>query len=229
LVLAASLLLAHTSSGCSSSSDGSNAGSGGSGGSGGKATAGTGGKATAGAGAAGMCPSNAGGPVTSPDGPDKHCTGSSGELKQATNESACKPPADAGEPSGNDDAGTQEQAPILYGSEADDDDCKYHLKWTASCIAQNRDVTFNLTVTKKADGTPLTKAPPDLEVYLSDTHPAPNTNQKPVETAPGVYTAGPIKFDASGKWIVRFHLREECVDLTPDSPHGHAAFYVDVP
>jgi hypothetical protein len=185
--------------------------------------------------AGGMCSAKAGGPVSGDK--DTHCIDSSGkQIKQATHESACEPPADAGQShtdtgdAGDAGAAVDEGYPDThYGSEGDDDDCKYHVTWTASCIEQNKNVTFNLTVTKLADNKPLTGADPDLEVLLSDTHPAPNTVQKPKETSPGVYTAGPIKFDAKGKWTVRFHLREECVDLTPESPHGHIAFYVNVP
>ena len=51
---------------------------------------------------------------------------------------------------------------------------------------------------------------------------------KATETSPGTYTYGPIRFDASGKWTVRFHLYEDCVD-GDTSPHGHAAFFVTVP
>lgn len=52
------------------------------------------------------------------------------------------------------------------------------------------------------------------------------------ETAPGsgVYQIGPAAFfDESGLWYVRFHFNGNCCDALPDSPHGHAAFYVTVP
>jgi len=160
---------------------------------------------------------------------DMHCIDSSGaEIKQPTSEAACNN-LDAGPSAAGDDGGAEEMAATLYNSEGDDDDCKYHLKWTVSCVEENKDVTFNVTVTKKADGKPLTGGDPDLEVFLSDTHVAPNTKQTPKETSPGVYTAGPIRFDAPGKWSVRFHLRETCADIDPESPHGHAAFFVNVP
>jgi hypothetical protein len=45
----------------------------------------------------------------------------------------------------------------------------------------------------------------------------------------GVYEVGPITFDQSGTWVVRFHIFEDCSDAPADSPHGHAAFYLDVP
>ena len=49
------------------------------------------------------------------------------------------------------------------------------------------------------------------------------------EIAPGTYVVGPIVFPRSGRWVFRFHFDENCLDLAPDSPHGHAAFWVDVP
>jgi hypothetical protein len=45
----------------------------------------------------------------------------------------------------------------------------------------------------------------------------------------GKYVMKPIKFDASGRWVVRFHFYESCDDILPDSPHGHVAFNYDVP
>lgn len=53
------------------------------------------------------------------------------------------------------------------------------------------------------------------------------------ETPPGsgVYRIGPETFfDVSGLWYVRFHFNENCCDgANADSPHGHAAYYVNVP
>jgi hypothetical protein len=48
------------------------------------------------------------------------------------------------------------------------------------------------------------------------------------ETKPGVFEVGPIAFDKSGRWAVRLHFYEECVH-SETSPHGRAAFFVDVP
>jgi hypothetical protein len=45
----------------------------------------------------------------------------------------------------------------------------------------------------------------------------------------GAYTIGPVVFDQPGLWTIRFHLHENCADLLPDSPHGHAAYYINVP
>ena len=128
----------------------------------------------------------------------------------------------------------------MDGSEGNDDDCKYHVSWTSTPIAENQDVSFTVTANYLADGMPssaCTNCPVTglntqnfyAEVYLNDTHPAPPTNEVVTPGAAGTYTIGPIQFDAPGKWTVRFHLFELCSDVTDDSPHGHAAFYVDVP
>jgi hypothetical protein len=115
-----------------------------------------------------------------------------------------------------------------FNAEADDDDCKYRVKWTSSAVAQGRDVSFEVTLTAKDGGGPVRGAPVRLEVFLNDTHPAPNTSQTSSEKSPGVYAAGPIRFDQPGRWTVRFHFNEQCAD-TAESPHGHVAFFVQVP
>ena len=66
--------------------------------------------------------------------------------------------------------------------------------------------------------------PADLTVLASP----PPRNPSP-EIAPGVYKVGPIQFSRAGIWQVRFHLFEECSDDPDDSPHGHAAFFIQVP
>ena len=148
---------------------------------------------------------------------DTHC----GTNSQAVNQSACV--------ATGADAGTIDYGDTRYNAEADDDDCKYHVKFTSSDIRQNEDVSFNTTVTKKAANAPATATPVDLEVFLNDTHPGPNTNQHSTETSPGNYNVGPVRFDTPGRWTVRFHLHEDCADEAPDSPHGHVAFFIDVP
>ena len=59
-------------------------------------------------------------------------------------------------------------------------------------------------------------------------HPGPNSGVKLAEGPPGTYT-GNIQFDQAGQWTVRFHFNEDCADLLPDSPHGHAAYHFTVP
>ena len=89
-------------------------------------------------------------------------------------------------------------------------------------------VTLTVTAITTLDGTALAGAQASAEIFLSNTHPAPNSNVKSVEGPAGVYTIGPVRFDMAGNWTVRFHLFEDCHD-TDDSPHGHIAFFVEVP
>jgi hypothetical protein len=179
------------------------------------------------------CSKATGGPVTGDA--DMHCVGM---PAQPTSQNDCHltAPADAGPAPA--DAGS-DYGLTMFDSEGDDDDCKYHVKWTATAISEGTNVTFTVVATNKTDGSPLTGTTPTTgvgvganvyaEVYLDDTHPAPNTVQSSDETVPGTYAVGPIQFDAPGKWTVRFHFFEDCSDIADDSPHGHAAFYVDVP
>jgi hypothetical protein len=165
---------------------------------------------------------------------DLHCDPASGGTVQVVTAASCQPgmPMDM-------DGGTMMDMdggmPVegahdpRFNSEGDDDDCKYHVTWTASSVCAGADVTFNVAVTRKADGQPATGAAPHAEVLLSDTHPGPNTDQQAIETSPGTYQVGPVRFDASGTWTARFHLYEDCADTLPDSPHGHVAFRVNVP
>ena len=82
---------------------------------------------------------------------------------------------------------------------------------------------------KAGGGGPATGANVDIEAFLSDTHPAPNSGVHTTEGPPGTYHIGPVRFDAKGRWTVRFHLHEDCADEAADSPHGHVAFFLDVP
>jgi hypothetical protein len=167
--------------------------------------------------------------------PDVHC----GTKSQVTSAAACHPAMGTGGGSTGTSTGTStgagggaaasEYGPTLPNASGDDDDCKYHLVWTASDVYQNTDVTFTVVATTKADSKPLVAGELDAEAFLNDTHPAPNSGQKVVETSPGKYTIGPVRFDAPGKWTVRFHIHEDCSDLSEDSPHGHVAFFVNVP
>jgi hypothetical protein len=169
-----------------------------------------------------------GGPAQGPA--DTHCTApDGGKIVVVPSQAACHP--DAGtQGSGDSDGGTDQSdyGPTHYSTEADDDDCKYHVSYTSTPIYENYDVKFTVTATYLDDGKPLTGAYPFAEVFLNDKHPAPPTNQNYREVEPGVYHVGPVRFDAPGKWTVRFHFFEACVDLEDDSPHGHAAFYIQV-
>jgi len=170
----------------------------------------------------------AGGPVTGAD--DTHCAG----KKQQTNDTACHPSLDAGVDDATSDAapdvgGTSEYGPTLFNAQGFDDDCKYQVSWTSDPIYRDTNVTFHLSAMKTFDGVWACGANPYVEAFLDETHPAPNSDPHTSEVGTGKYDIGPIRFDAPGRWTVRFHLYGDCSDLTPDSPHGHAAFFVQVP
>ena len=178
------------------------------------------------------CTSNgtSGGPVAGQA--DNHCfllpdggTPGGPLSAQPTHESACHPTnVDGGGPSG------PVYGPTMFNASGNDDDCKSQVGYWSTPVQQGKDVTFTVSAIHTTDGTALTSAAPYAEVFLNDHHPAPNSNVAMTETPDaGVYAIGPVRFDAPGQWTVRFHFRADCDDLTPDSPHGHAAFYVQVP
>jgi hypothetical protein len=161
-----------------------------------------------------------GGPVSG--AADTHCTGDGGKITQETHQAACMEKPDGG-------MADTVYPPTHYNAESDDDDCKYHVKWTSAGVYKNYPATFTVTLTRTVDGKVANGADTQIEAFLDDTHPAPNADTKTTETSPGIYTIGPVMFDKSGRWTVRFHFYEECYDYAEDSPHGHAAFFVDVP
>jgi len=148
---------------------------------------------------------------------------------------------DAGGDGGdNGECGESGYADTNYGTSAADDDCKYDVSWTSTPICGSAsNVYFTVTVKKRtgADGgaslsdePPLTGASVSAEVYADDCATiAINSHQTTVEQGNGVYKVGPIEFKTSGKWVVRFHFNECCSDDPVDSPHGHAAFWINVP
>jgi hypothetical protein len=135
---------------------------------------------------------------------------------------------DAAAPEEDGGAPTSDYGDTMFNAEGNDDDCKYHVKWTSTAIRQGTGVTFTVTLTKLADMTPATGAGVRAEVYLTETHPA-APPPAATESAGGNYKVGPITFDSPGDWTVRFHFYEQCNDAPEDSPHGHAAFFVHVP
>lgn len=188
----------------------------------------------------------AGGPVTGAS--DGHCAGTTVTVEPATCSGAPSPdgaggasdsaPESAGGASDCTQTHDAEYGDTLFDSDGDDDDCKYHAAWSSTPIRLNQPVTFTITAMNKASGAalepladgvvPLTR----LDVYEpcdpNRRGPTQNLSAKISETMPGVFTAGPIKFDQPGRWVVRFHWYEQCVD-GEHSPHGHIAFFVDVP
>lgn len=162
---------------------------------------------------------------------DTHCAG---KPIVVASQAACHPAeTDAGHErdAGEADAGAPpaaEYGATLFGSEGDDDECKYHVKWTSTAVTKGADVTFAIVATNRKDSSPVAAATPYAEIFLTETHPGPNTAVKTTETSPGNYTIGPVRFDAAGKWTVRFHFAADCAD-GEESPHGHVAFFVNVP
>lgn len=191
-------------------------------------------------------PGAVGGPVTGPA--DDHCEG---QAPVQVDRAACNTPETEGEggASGADDATSEggsdcnqtrddEYGPTLPNAEGDDDDCKYHASWQATPIRLNEDVTFTLTTFDLTSGLGLEaledgKLPLSrIEVYQpcepTRRGPAQNSKAHFEEISSGVYSIGPLRFDQSGRWVVRFHLYEQCID-GEGSPHGHIAFFIDVP
>jgi hypothetical protein len=176
---------------------------------------------------------------------DNHCMLDAGGTATTVDPSACTPP----------DANVDGGSGCPYGAtnfnlEANDDDCKYHVKWSSTPIcegdgsAASPGVRFAVTATYLVGGAALTGANTMAEVFVTTpgdqdsamycdnatTHPGPQPGLVPLAedtTHPGTYS-GLIQFDQPGAWTVRFHFHEECYDV-PSSPHGHAAFHITVP
>ena len=179
-----------------------------------------------------------------------HCDSPTGPTVQVVDPAACTGPlpgSDAGTGDGGvagDDGGPAPDAgdigncgdpgygPTMFGQSGADDDCKYDMTWTSTPICEGQPVYFTVTATTRtSDHSPVTGANPRPDVVLDCTHPIPNSPKAAdpsPETSPGTYTVGPVAFDKPGRWVFRFHFFETCNDVAA-SPHGHAAFYVDVP
>jgi hypothetical protein len=196
----------------------------------------------------GTCTGTTGGAVVGPE--DHHCALSDGgQIIQPTTAAGCTssmlppgsdggPGPDAGDPCPGD---MNAYGAVMYNTWGSDDDCKYDVSWQSTPICLNQPAYFTVTATKRTDGTPLTGVEtggqfvptnPRPDVVLACSHPIPNTptprNPSP-EVSPGTFVVGPIVFDQPGDWVFRFHFNEECLDIANDSPHGHAAFHINVP
>jgi hypothetical protein len=125
-----------------------------------------------------------------------------------------------------------EEHAVLFGREGDDDECKYRVRFENTCIAVNEPVTFTLSLTRLFDDAPGSgTVPRNPEIFLADddTHISPSNDISATEGPSGTYDIGPVIFDRSGRWVVRFHYFDNCSELPEDSPHSHVAFYIDVP
>lgn len=174
---------------------------------------------------------------------DTHCAGSAPVVVSIAACSGVGPGDDGGAPPFDGDAGAANRyGPPMYNDFGADDACKYTVRFTDSpAVAVGRPMSFDLAIASLADGGPVTGATESqghgvwVEGFLLDdqTHPLPNTSPSMAATetpaASGTYAISPVVFDASGRWVLRFHIFEICSDRLPDSPHGHASFYFDVP
>lgn len=181
-----------------------------------------------------------GGPVSG--SPDTHCKG---VTPQVVDKASCNATGDAGAPTAPTGPCGEggDYGITMHGTEGDDDDCKYHVSYTSTPICKDDGVYFTVKANYLTGSKgPLTGACTLAELCqnVPDTPgggtPGPTIDSRPpsgkqqvVEGPPGTYTIGPVQFDASGEWTVRFHFNEICCDVAADSPHGHAAFLVDVP
>lgn len=169
--------------------------------------------------------------------PASHCIDDAGmQISEAIGECATgslEPSVDGAEPIEDEEHEHEEEEEhaILTGREADDDECKYHVRFENTCVAVNQPVTFTLSLTRLFDNAPGTgTVPSNPEIYMeSDGHISPSNGITATERAPGTYEIGPVIFDAPGRWVVRFHYFDNCTELPADSPHSHVAFYIDVP
>jgi len=135
---------------------------------------------------------------------------------------------------GSDVSANADYGPTQYGNSGADDDCKYHVAWSSTPICENAGVTFTVTVLNLETGAAATGLEPFVEAFKGTTHASPNgpcacNTSTAVEGSGGVYTIGPVFFDEPGTWTVRFHFDHDCTDFSDSSPHGHAAYFVDVP
>lgn len=162
---------------------------------------------------------------------DDHCIDASG-AQIANLIGACSTSAGEEGEDHEHEEGEEEEHPVLFGREADDDNCKYHVRFENSCIAVNLPVTFTLSLTRLFDGAPgAGTVPSNPEIFLADDlgHISPSNDITATEGPSGTYAIGPVVFDRSGRWVVRFHYFDNCREAPPDSPHSHVAFYIDVP
>jgi hypothetical protein len=180
---------------------------------------------------AGCGSSSPSGPVGGdvPDAGDQHCIVNGVMTMQTVG--MCLPLGQGADAGADGGVPTIDYGPPLYNNVGYDDDCKYHVSWTSTPIRKNEPVTFTVTVVGLDPAGPITgEGLDEVEVFATEgVHVAPNSNTTIKSKGAGVYTVGPIIFDQSGSWTIRFHMFETCSDIPADSPHGHAAFFIDVP
>jgi hypothetical protein len=169
--------------------------------------------------------------------PDTHCAGRSQSTNMAIG-SAGEDSGIAGDDGGGGDdggsaignCGDPAYQATMFGNQGGDDACKYDVSWTAPPICEKQPIYFTVSVKSRTDHSAVTSANVRPDVVLNCSHPTPAMPADPSpESPPGTYRVGPVVFDMPGRWVVRFHIHSDCFDILPTSPHGHAAFWVDVP
>jgi hypothetical protein len=153
---------------------------------------------------------------------DMHCQG---QAPQPVSEASCHV-TDAGATGGGDGGtppDTCDYGATMFGTEGDDDDCKYHVVWSSTPLCEGAaGVQFTVKITSLVNNAPVTGIPMGVvpEVFIPtdpnaacddmSTHPspsAPNLVETPANS--GTYV-GNVVFDAAGQWTIRFHIHEEC-------------------
>lgn len=119
----------------------------------------------------------------------------------------------------------------LYNDSGSDDECKFDVSISAENVRIDSDSTISLSLTTRETNKAATGAKPYIEAFLDDTHPLPGATPTGEETSDGEYKFSNVKFDASGRWTVRFHFYGDCetTAMASTEPHSHVAFYMDVP
>ena len=178
----------------------------------------------AGCGGNGVSGACGGAPVTG--AVDSHCDGMPVVTVIPAECTEMLPATDGGTDTGSDFGDT------MYNTSGKDDDCKYAVSYTVGQICENKGATFTVMASALAAPMgPVTCDPTNVraEVFLTADHLSPSIPKVTSPTA-GTYVITGVVFNAPGMWTVRFHFCENCTDF-PDgtSPHGHAAFYVNVP
>jgi len=188
------------------------------------------------------CVDDSGKDITQPIGkcvhgdPGAGGTGGAGDADHAHAGSGDEEHAHAGEGGAGSEheheEGGEEPYEVRYNDSAADDDCKYDASFSTSCLELNKPVTLTLKLRQRASGD-LGKgaSPGSPEIFLADSpqHISPSNMITAIEGPSGQYAIKNVIFDVPGRWVVRFHYFESCSDVPADSPHGHVAFYLDVP
>ena len=110
----------------------------------------------------------------------------------------------------------------------DDDQCEFHAEVTPVCASGARALFFDVDLSTMIGGPVPSGAQPYIEAFSSPTHLAPSTGSS-TEMSPGRYRIGPATFDVSGLWSVTLHFFGTCRDESPNSPHAHVTFTLQVP